>query len=148
MSVFRKLLTMLGLVTVVLALSACESTPYRTNTPVSGNGTIQSIELVKQDGGIGGSGYGAGTVAGGVIGGVLGSQVGSGDGNTIATIGGAAAGAYVGHQLEKKQQSSGDAYKFTIRMDNGSYQTLTQSSAGNFKVGDRVRIENGTLMRR
>lgn len=104
---------------------------------------VQSIELVKQEG-IGGSGIGVGTVAGGVVGGVLGSQVGSGTGQTAATIGGAAAGAYIGHQMEK---GKGDVYKFTIRMDNGSYQTVTQSTSTNFRVGDRVRIENGVLSR-
>lgn len=108
----------------------------------SGNGVVQSIELVQQ----GSSGIGAGTIAGGVVGGILGNQIGGGSGNTVATIGGAAAGAYVGHELEKRRQT--DAYKFTIRMDNGSMQTLTQSSAGNFRVGDRVRIENGVLQRR
>jgi outer membrane lipoprotein SlyB len=32
-------------------------------------------------------------------------------------------------------------------MDDGSYQTLTQATTGNFRVGDRVRIENGALYR-
>lgn len=128
----------------VLALGACGTMGYPpTDNVSSGYGVVQSIELVKQEG-IGGSGIGVGTVAGGVVGGVLGSQVGSGTGQTAATIGGAAAGAYIGHQMEK---GKGDAYKFTIRMDNGSYQTLTQSTSTNFRVGDRVRIENGVLSR-
>ena len=64
-----------------------------------------------------------------------------------ATIGGAAAGAYAGHELEKRQKQTAAAYKFTIRMDNGSYQTLMQSTSANFRVGDRVKIENGVLQR-
>ena len=145
MSTMNKFGTMFGLLAALL-LGACESTGYRSDAAVSGYGVVQSIELVKQDG-IAGSGVGVGTIAGGVVGGVLGSQVGSGSGQTAATIGGAAAGAYVGHQLEKQQKGTGDAYKFTIRMDNGSFQTLTQSTTANFRVGDRVRIENGVLMR-
>lgn len=132
---------------IVLGLTACDSMGTRSDTAYSGSGVVQSIELVKQGGGIAGSGVGLGTVAGGVVGGILGSQVGSGTGQTVATVGGAAAGAYVGHQLEKSKTEAGNAYKFTIRMDDGSYQTLTQSTSGNFRVGDRVRIENGALYR-
>jgi hypothetical protein len=29
------------------------------------------------------------------------------------------------------------------RMNDGSYQTLTQSSSADIRVGDRVRIDNG-----
>ena len=139
----------------LLALGGCETmnAPTSTSSPgttssenvYSGYGVVQSIELVKQDSG--GSSIGIGTIAGGVIGGVLGSQVGQGRGQTAATIGGAAAGAYAGHELEKRQKQTADAYKFTIRMDNGSYQTLMQSTSANFRVGDRVKIENGVLQR-
>lgn len=138
-------LKMLLVLFLSFVLTACDTTGPRPNTAYSGSGVIQSIELVQQEGGIGGSGYGLGTVAGGVIGGVLGNQVGGGTGRTVATVGGAAAGAYVGHQLEKGKTGTGNAYKFTIHMNDGSYQTFTQSTAGNFKVGDRVRIENGAL---
>ena len=145
MRTIDKFRSALGLV-AVLTLGACETMGYRTDTAISGYGVVQSIELVQQEG-IAGSGIGAGTVAGGVVGGILGSQVGSGSGQTAATVGGAAAGAYIGHQLEKGRTGTGGGYKFTIRMDNGTYQTLTQSTAANFKVGDRVRIENGVLYR-
>jgi uncharacterized protein YcfJ len=40
-----------------------------------------------------------GTVAGGVAGGVLGSMIGHGTGKTVATIGGAGAGALVGNEV-------------------------------------------------
>jgi outer membrane lipoprotein SlyB len=42
---------------------------------------------------------------------------------------------------------STDLYRFTIRMDNGANQTLTNKSTSGYKVGDRVRIENGNLQR-
>jgi uncharacterized protein YcfJ len=45
-----------------------------------------------------------GTVIGGVAGGLLGSAVGGGTGRTVATIAGAAGGAYVGNQVQKNQQ--------------------------------------------
>ncbi|WP_178090657.1 glycine zipper 2TM domain-containing protein [Pseudomonas sp. SJZ079] len=102
---------------------------------------------MKQDyKGVAGTGYGLGTVAGAVIGGVAGHQVGSGSGNTAATIAGTAGGAYIGHQLEKRNQPA-DAYAITIRMNNGASQTLTQPTTDGLRVGDRVRIENGALLR-
>ncbi len=143
----------------LLALGGCETTNSPPNTSSSGTtdtgnvysgyGVVQNIELVKQDsGGIGGSGIGIGTIAGAVVGGVVGHQVGGGTGQTAATVAGAAGGAYVGHQLEKQQQQqTADVYKVTVRMDNGGYQTLTQSTGANFRVGDRVRIENGVMQR-
>jgi hypothetical protein len=58
-------------------------------------GTVTDVKTVKQKG----EGSGLGAVAGGVVGGVLGHQVGSGRGNTAATVVGAGAGAYAGHEI-------------------------------------------------
>ncbi len=114
----------------------------------SGYGVVDSIERVSQGNtGIGGSGIGVGTIVGAVVGGLLGHQVGSGTGQTVATVAGAAGGAYVGHELENRQQRTADTYKFTIRMNNGSYQTLMQDTDTGFRPGDRVRVENGYLQR-
>ncbi|MDO8466518.1 MAG: glycine zipper 2TM domain-containing protein, partial [Gallionella sp.] len=124
--------------------------PQSTNSGgvYSGYGVVQSIELVRQgSAGIGGSGIGAGTIAGAVVGGILGNQVGGGQGKTAATVIGAAGGAYAGHELEKRSQQQSDAYKFTIRMQDGSYQTLTQTTNPDIRVGDRVRIDNGVARR-
>lgn len=151
---------------VLLALSGCgtmgdSSSASNTGTaPGSGNtgsaysgyGVVQAIELVQQgntaSSGIGGSGIGIGAIAGAVVGGVLGNQVGSGTGQTVATVAGAAGGAYVGNEIEKRQQQkTADAYKVTVRMDSGSYQTVTQAGNAGLRVGDRVRIDNGTVQR-
>ena len=118
----------------------------------SGYGSVQAIELVQQNttanSGIGGSGIGIGAIAGAVVGGVLGNQVGGGTGQTVATVAGAAGGAYVGNEIEKRQQQkTADAYKVTVRMDSGSYQTVTQSNNAGLRVGDRVRIDNGSVQR-
>lgn len=109
----------------------------------TGYGVVQSIELVQQ----GSSGIGAGAVMGGIVGGILGHQVGSGQGNTAATVLGAAGGAYAGHELEKRNQPQANAYKFNIRMQDGSYQSVTQTTIDDIRVGDRVRIDNGVARR-
>ncbi|MFO1304840.1 MAG: glycine zipper 2TM domain-containing protein [Burkholderiales bacterium] len=46
----------------------------------------------------------AGKVIGGVAGGVIGHQIGGGTGKTVATIAGAAGGAYVGNKVQKNAQ--------------------------------------------
>ncbi len=113
-----------------------------------GVGVVRSIEAVQQEvAGIAGTGVGAGTVVGGVVGGVVGSQVGQGSGKTAATVLGAAAGAYAGHELEKRNQQQTPAYRITVRMGDGSAQTVTQSTNPDIRVGDRVRIDNGVAQR-
>ncbi len=145
-------------VIAALTLGACASMDSPSNAPNVGAanpagtssryGVVQSIELVKQsDDGIAGSGIGLGTIAGAVVGGVVGNQVGSGRGNTAATVIGAAGGAYIGHELENRQPQKADAYKVTVRLEDGSYQAVTQSTNADLRVGDRVRMENGVLQR-
>jgi outer membrane lipoprotein SlyB len=117
-----------------------------TPTAYSGTGTLQSIELVQEgttDGGIG-----VGAVGGAVVGGLAGSQIGAGTGRTAATVLGAAGGAAAGHALEKGQRPQQQAlYRFNVRMDDGNHQSLVQPMDSDFRVGDRVRIENGVLRR-
>jgi outer membrane lipoprotein SlyB len=162
MTTMNKFGSVIGLA-AVLTLGACETmnSPANTSSPGTaypqstnssgvypGYGVVQSIDVVRQDNaGIGGSGIGIGTIAGAVVGGILGHQVGGGTGNTAATVIGAAGGAYAGHELEKRSQQQSDAYKFTIRMDNGSYQTLAQNTNADIRVGDRVQIDNGVVRR-
>ena len=120
----------------------------RSGNVYSGYGVVQSIELVQQEkSGMGGSGIGVCTIAGAVIGGVVGNQIGSGTGKTVATVVGAAGGGYVGHEIENRQQTTEDTYKITVRMEDGSYQSLLQSTHSGFRVGDRVRFNNGVLER-
>lgn len=138
------------LIVGALALGACANTnapasssPNNTGAaPASvypGYGVVHSVEVIKnENNGIGGSGIGLGTIAGAVIGGVAGNQVGEGKGNTAATVVGAAGGAYVGNQIENRQKSP-DSYRITVRMQNGGYQTITQTT-NTVRVGDRVMV--------
>lgn len=40
-----------------------------------------------------------------------------------------------------------DAFKFTILMEDRSYQTLIQTAHGDLRVGDRVQVGNGAVRR-
>lgn len=150
---FRSVLALAG----VLALSACAPMygPGWENDypPVAysrdlypGYGSVQAIDVIRPEQE---SRIGVGTIAGAVIGGLIGHQVGEGNGNTAATVIGAAGGALIGHQIEKRNQPQVDQYRLTIRMQNGSYQTLMQNTDFvDLRVGDRIHIDNEGALRR
>jgi len=92
-----------------------------------------------------GSGTG-GAIAGAVVGGVLGNQVGGGSGKTVATVAGAAGGAYAGKKIAENRTTR-TRYKITVRMDNGHTEVLDQGSAKNIHVGDYVKVSNGKASR-
>jgi len=87
-----------------------------------------------------------GPIAGGALGGLAGSQIGSGSGKTIATIAGAAGGAMVGTEVERRQKSS-SSYVVGVRLNDGTTQTFNFSSTPGFQEGDRVRVVDGRLVR-
>lgn len=108
---------------------------------VCGNcGVVASVNAIKEKG----EGSGLGAIAGGVLGGVLGNQVGGGSGKKIATVAGAAGGAYAGHQVEKNMKST-THYDVVVNMDDGSTRTFSFDTQPAFQVGGKVRVVNGTL---
>lgn len=143
----------------VAALAGC-ATPYNSDpaanqypqTPTSNApaynsayGVVDSIQMVQQT--TGHSGIGAGAVVGGVVGGLVGNQIGSGSGRTAATAAGVVGGALVGNQIQNSNQQVRNVYQVGIRLDNGSYQTMTLDGIGDLRVGHRVRIEDGRVYR-
>ena len=103
-------------------------------------GVIESIRELKQQG----EGSGVGAVAGGVAGAVLGNQVGGGRGRDLATVVGAVGGAVAGHQIEKRVRTN-STYQITVRMDDGSIRTFTESAAPAWRTGERGRIQGDRL---
>jgi outer membrane lipoprotein SlyB len=105
-------------------------------------GVIGNIREISQPG----EGTGLGAVAGGVIGAIVGNQIGGGSGQKIATVAGAAGGAYAGHQIEKSQRKT-TRYEVLVRMNDGTTRTVMMDMVPGWQIGERVRIENGTLVR-
>ncbi|MEY8688984.1 MAG: glycine zipper 2TM domain-containing protein, partial [Leptothrix sp. (in: b-proteobacteria)] len=101
-------------------------------------GTVESVQAVTHKG----EGSGLGAVAGGVVGGALGSQVGKGDGRTAMTVLGAIGGGLAGNEVEKRAKSV-THYRVTLKMEDGSVQTIEQAQPP--AVGQRVRVEGQTL---
>ena len=69
------------------------------------------------------------------------SGVGAVLGNTVATIGGAVAGAMAGNAVEGNTVV-GQTYRVTMRLNDNSRVTLTQNNPNGLRVGNRARIEN------
>jgi len=106
-------------------------------------GTVESIRPVQ----LKGDATGLGAVAGGVTGAVVGNQIGRGNGNTAMTLLGAAGGALAGNEIEKNVKKH-YSYRVTVRMDDGSFRTLSQSHEPAVTVGERVRVVDGTVVAR
>ena len=105
-------------------------------------GSIDSINtIVKQ-----GEGSGAGAVLGGVLGGVLGHQVGNGRGKDLATVAGAVGGAVLGNSVEKNAKTA-NSYDVRVRMEDGTFQTVRYQTEPGLRVGDKVRVEDGRIVR-
>ncbi|MFL6645133.1 MAG: glycine zipper 2TM domain-containing protein [Paraburkholderia fungorum] len=104
-------------------------------------GTVEGISAVRQEG----HGTGIGAVGGAVAGGVVGNQFGSGNGRTAMTVLGALGGGLAGNSVEKHIRST-TSYSVRVRMENGKTRYFTYHEAPPFRQGQRVRVENGTLV--
>lgn len=114
------------------------------NNVSSGYGTIDSIQVVRAQGGTSGTG----AVVGGLVGALVGNQIGSGSGRTAATVAGAVGGAAVGNNVEANRNANGqEMYQLNIRMDNGEMRSITQDSVYDLRVGNRVRLVDGRVYR-
>ena len=126
--VLAAMLALAGAATTVAAQTKCNNDC----------GVVQSVNFVEQKG----KGSGLGMVAGGVVGGVIGHQIGGGRGNTVATIAGAAGGAYVGNEVEKKKNTTG-YWAVSIKMDAGNVRTFTYTNQPTVHSNDRVKLVDG-----
>jgi outer membrane lipoprotein SlyB len=105
----------------------------------TGPGTIVAIQEVKTAG----QPTGVGAAIGGVIGGLIGNTFGHGRGRTATTVVGAAGGAYAGHEVEGRVRGT-STWHVTVRFDDGSTRSFTQTSAPQARRGDRVTVASGT----
>ena len=104
-------------------------------------GTVVAISAVKTEG----HGTGIGAVGGAVAGGVVGNQFGAGNGRTAMTLLGALGGGFAGNSVEKHLRST-TSYSVRVHMENGKTRYFTYHEAPPFQQGQRVRVENGTLV--
>jgi outer membrane lipoprotein SlyB len=109
--------------------------------PCESCGTVVAISAVKHEG----HGTGIGAVGGAVAGGLIGNQFGAGGGRTAMTLLGVLGGGVAGNSVEKHLRST-TSYSVRVRMESGKLRYFTYHEAPPFQQGQRVRVENGTLV--
>lgn len=105
-------------------------------------GVVESVRSVEHRP----QGSGVGAAGGAILGGLLGNQVGSGHGRQLATVAGAAGGAYAGKKIEGKAKSTKE-WTVHVKYDNGQQANFNFDHDPNMHKGDRVRKSKGTLVR-
>ena len=126
---------------IVVLAAAFAAGPVFAQTPTptcTDCGVVTSVRANE----VKGSTSGVGMVAGGVLGGVLGHQIGGGTGKTVATVAGAAGGAYVGNKVEQNKNTK-TQWSVGIKMDGGQQRTFIYSSQPSVHEGDRVKLVDG-----
>ena len=103
-------------------------------------GKVLGVQVIEKKG----EGGALGLIAGGVVGGLLGNQVGGGRGNTLATIAGAAGGAYAGKKVEENVKS-GTAWSVHVRFNDGQESAFEFDHDPHFVAGDPVRRSGNTI---
>ena len=102
--------------------------------------TVSDVHAVKRKG----EGGATGVIGGAVVGGLLGHQLGGGTGKTLATVGGAAAGAYAGNEVQKRVTSK-TVWVTKVKMKDGSFRTFEQEAKPAWKAGQQVHLRDGSL---
>lgn len=87
-----------------------------------------------------------GLIAGGVAGAVLGHQVGGGFGKDLATIAGAAGGAYAGKKIQENMNAS-QVWTVTVQYTDGRNGTFSFDQDPGLTVGTAVKNSGNTLVR-
>lgn len=87
-----------------------------------------------------------GLIAGGVAGAVLGRQVGGGLGKDLATIAGAAGGAYAGKKIQENMNTS-KVWTVSVKYTNGQTANFDFAQDPGLAVGDAVKNSGNTLVR-
>lgn len=123
-----------------LLLAACSTPPaFQVSEPSARVGTAISIT---QDS-VQNVHSAAGGIGGALLGGGLGSLIGGGSGKTVATVIGAAGGAYAGSQAAQRSQTF--VWRIGVRYDDGSVATVQQTTAPAPRIGDRVRVTGTSI---
>ncbi len=128
------------------ALAAAEDKLNAANKPAAsctGCGKVSAVKMTEKDG----KGGAVGLIGGGVAGALLGHQVGKGTGKDLATIAGAAGGAYAGHKIEGKMNKV-KTWAVTVRFDNGEERVFNFDHDPGMSSGDLVKAAGDSVVRR
>jgi len=130
------------------ALTAAESKlgaaskPSQGAAPCTDCGKVTSVRISEKDG----EGSAVGMIAGGVAGALLGRQVGKGSGKDVATLAGAAGGAYAGNKIEGKMKKI-KTWSVAVRFDHGEERVFNFDHDPGLAVGDPVKTAGSSVAR-
>lgn len=105
-------------------------------------GRVIAVSMTEKDG----EGGAVGMIAGGVTGALLGRQVGGGFGKDLATIAGAAGGAYAGKKIEEKVKTH-NVWTVSVQYGDGHKNSFDFDKDPGLKVGDSVKNSGNTIVR-
>jgi len=106
-------------------------------------GTVTNIRVSEKQG----EGGATGMIAGGLVGALLGNQIGKGTTRDVATIAGAAGGAYAGKKIEESAKTV-KRWEVTVRFDGGNEKLYTFDKDPGFATGTPVKASGGTVVGR
>lgn len=106
-------------------------------------GVVTHVRITEKQG----EGGATGMIAGGVVGALLGNQIGKGTTRDVATIAGAAGGAYAGKKIEENARTV-KRWEVSVRFDNGDERVYTFDKDPGFANGSAVRSSGGSIVAR
>jgi len=106
-------------------------------------GTVTAVSQVEQPG----ESNAVGLIAGGVAGAVLGHQVGGGFGKDLATVAGAAGGAYAGKKIQENMNTK-KVWRVSVQYPDGHTARFDFGGDPGFKSGDLVKNAGSSVIRR
>ena len=109
----------------------------------AGCGKVLSVRVIEKAG----EGSTAGMVAGGLAGALLGNQIGKGGTRPVATVAGAAGGAYAGKKIEESARAT-KHWQVAVRFDNGDEKTYSFDQDPGFSSGSEVKASGGSIVAR
>ena len=124
-------------------IKASPPPPPASATVCNDCGRVTGVRVIEKEGETGA----AGMIGGAVLGGLLGHQVGRGRGKDVATVAGAAGGAYAGNKIEGKMKAT-KTWAVSVHFDNGGDRSFNFESDPGYVTGDPVRASGSSIVRR
>jgi hypothetical protein len=127
---------------VAAAKAALAAAAPGSALPCTDCGKVSSVEIKEKAGESGA----VGLIAGGVAGALLGHQVGGGRGKDLATVAGAAGGAYAGKKVEENMKAT-KVWVVHVQYDNGHKASFDFDKDPGMKAGDHIKASGKSIVK-
>ena len=125
-----------------LAAASPASSASESKAVCADCGKVSAVNVIEKKG----ESSPVGLIAGGVAGALLGNQVGGGTGKSLATIAGAAGGAYAGKKVQENMNTH-KVWKVTVRYEDGQTRSFEFDENPGLRAGDRVKNADKSVVR-